>query len=54
MKAMVLDKMEKLAEEYPDFREKVFELFRVNQAYAAEKKIRCEGRLICDNSDSPK
>lgn len=52
-KGMVLDKMEKLAEENPDFRESLFELTRISQEYEAEKKIRCEGRLICAGGDNP-
>lgn len=50
-KGMVLDKMEKLAEENPDFRESLFELTRISQRYEAERKKRCEGRLICASGD---
>lgn len=51
-KKIVFDKMDKLAEEHPDLRESVFELYRMTQAYKAEKKLRCDGRLICDGSDN--
>lgn len=52
-KSMVLDKMEKLANENPEFREALFELTRVSREFAAEKQARCSGRLACsDGKDS--
>lgn len=46
-KGIVLDKMENLANENPEFRESLIELTRISQRFEAEKKKRCAGRIIC-------
>jgi hypothetical protein len=50
-KRLTLDKMEKLANENPDFREALFALTRISRKFEAERKKRCAGRIICRNGD---
>ncbi len=51
-KLMVLDKMEKLANENPELREALFSLTRISQEFAEEKKSRCEGHIFCNGDDA--
>lgn len=50
-KLMVLDKMEKLANENPELREALFSLTRISMKFAEEKKKRCEGNILCIGGD---
>jgi hypothetical protein len=52
-RGIVLDRMEKLAEENPEFREALFELTRISREFEAEKRKRCTGRLICASGEDP-
>jgi hypothetical protein len=50
-KHIVLDKMEKLAEENPGLSEALMDLTRISMEFANEKNKRCAGKLVCSESD---